>query len=603
MAPKAKTLNRLNRFLGELKRRHVYQVAVGYSVSALAMVEAGDLVLPRLGFSEQAVTILLFAAMLGFPLAIVLAWAYDVTTEGIVPESATARVGGSSKVAPFAASAVTAVIVGGIGWWLLAGRATSPALGRDISVMGEIKSVAVLPLRDLSQAGDQEWLGQGLAEEIIGALSRVPDLHVVARQSSFALSDQTIAEIGERLAVTHVLSGSVSTRGNSARITARLVEVAGERIIWTRDFQPELGRVRDAQELIARAVVSSLELELGTISGSGLMSASTTDPVAHENYLRGLQLWDRRSGPEILSAIAHFRRAVDIDSAYAAAWAGLSYAYLVLPEYSPTADVGHVREQSAVAAAQALEIDAEQTDALTAMGWGRMVHEYDWDRAEGLIGQALTLDSTNVNALHWQSHVISWQGRPTQALALARAATSLDPLSSIMRANMAYILMEAREYEDALREVEQILGLEPNFDASYRIMWNINTRMGRIPEASQALETWMTRTGRDAGAARELAAEFARAAEDFRQTGRSNQLSKDLLGRLQLGLAIEGQLHASVGDVENTLAVLQQAYRERAGARSLLSVRVNPLYDFIREEERFLELVRRIGLGADPGMP
>ena len=595
-------MNRLNRFLAELKRRKVYRVAVGYSISALAVVEASELVLPRLGFSEQAVTILLFAAMLGFPLAIVLAWAYEVTPEGVVPELSTVRVSGSGKIAPYAASAATAVIVGGIGWWLLAGRATSPVAGRGFSVLGGVKSIAVLPLRDLSQAGDQDWLGHGLAEEILVALSKVPDLRVVARESSFALADRTIDEIGERLAVTHVLSGSVSTRGNTVRINAQLVEVAGERMIWSRAFQPELGSVQDVQERIARAVVDALELELGTISGSALMSASTTDPVAHENYLRGLQLWDRRSEPEILSAINHFRVAVDLDPAYAAAWAGLSYAYLVLPEYSPTADVGRVREQSAAAAARALEIDEEQPDALTAMGWGRMVHEYDWDRAEGLIGRALVLDSTNVNALHWQSHVISWQGRHAEAIALARAATSIDPLSSIMRSNMAYILMEAREYEEALRELEQVLRLEPNFTSSYRNIWNINTRMGRIPEASQALEAWMTRTGRDAGAARELAVEFARAARDFRQTGRSNQLSSALLDRLRLGLAIEGQLHAAVGDVENTLAVLQQAYRERAGARSLLSVRVNPLYDFMREEPRFLELVRLVGLGTAPGI-
>ncbi len=595
-------MNRLNRFLAELKRRKVYRVAVGYSISALAVVEASELVLPRLGFSEQAVTILLFAAMLGFPLAIVLAWAYEVTPEGVVPELSTVRVSGSGKIAPYAASAVTAVIVGGIGWWLLAGRATSPVAGRGFSALGGVKSIAVLPLRDLSQAGDQDWLGHGLAEEILVALSKVPDLRVVARESSFALADRTIDEIGERLAVTHVLSGSVSTRGSTARINAQLVEVAGERMIWSRDFQPELGSVQDVQERIARAVVDALELELGTISGSALMSASTTDPVAHENYLRGLQLWDRRSEPEILSAINHFRVAVDLDPAYAAAWAGLSYAYLVLPEYSPTADVGRVREQSAAAAARALEIDEEQPDALTAMGWGRMVHEYDWDGAEGSIGRALALDSTNVNALHWQSHVISWQGRHAEAIALARAATSIDPLSSIMRSNMAYILMEAREYEEALRELEQVLRLEPNFTGSYRHIWNLNTRMGRIPEASQALETWMTRTGRDAAAARELAAEFARAAGDFRQTGRSNQLSSALLDRLRLGLAIEGQLHAAVGDVENTLAVLQQAYRERAGARSLLSVRVNPLYDFMREEPRFLELVRLVGLGTAPGI-
>ena len=278
--------------------------------------------------------------------------------------------------------------------------------------------------------------------------------------------------------------GSVRTEEDRAIIGARLTEVETQRALWSRDFRPELTSVLDAQEEIARAVVNALEVELGPIGETRLMQASTTNPVAHEEYLRGLQQWNRRSEPSVLSSIDHFREAVRLDSMYAAAWAGLAYAWLVLPEYSPTADVERVRVESEEAAARALALDPVQPDALTAQGWGRMIHHYDWQGAEDLIGRALDVDSTNVNALHWQSHVLSWQGRHGDAVALARKAVDMDPLSAIMRQNLGFILMEAREYDEALRQIGIALSRDPGFTISYRTIWNVNTRAGRYEAAA-----------------------------------------------------------------------------------------------------------------------
>ena len=482
------------------------------------------------------------------------------------------------------------------GLWLYSQRKIADSPQTHLDTVVTTKSIAVLPFRDMSPSSDQAWFGEGLAEEILGALTRIPDLRVVARQSSFALVDATIGEIETRLGVTHVLSGSVRREGSRARIRAQLTQVGTQGVIWSRNFQPELSSVLDAQEEIARAVVEALEVEVGSIGNTGIMPASTANPLAYEHYLRGLQFWNRRSEADILSAIEHFRQAVGLDSSYAAAWAGLAYGYLVLPEYSPTADVQRVRDQSAVAAQKALEIDPDQPDALTAMGWGRMIYHYDWQGAEALIARALALDSTNVNALHWQSHVSSWQGRPAEAVALARKAVKLEPLSSIIRQNLAFILMEAREYDAALREVDRVLSMESSFNVSIRSIWNIHTRMGRYEKAGEALETWLVQTGRDAVAAAELAREFSVAAARFGSTGQAGTLSRKLVDRLQPGVEVAGQLYAAVGDRETTLELLEQAARERAGARNLLSIKVNPLYNFLRDDPRFRDLMRQVGL-------
>jgi hypothetical protein len=286
-----------------------------------------------------------------------------------------------------------------------------------------------------------------------------------------------------------------------------------------------------------------------------------------------------------------------LDPGYAAAWAGLAYAYLVLPEYSPDADVVTVRERSAAAAARSLEIDPDQTDALTAMGWGRMIHDYEWEEAERLIARALDLDSSNVNALHWQSHVVSWKGRHDEAVALARKGVDLDPLSPIMRSNLGFILMEAREYEDALRELEAV---PPNFEFNRRTVWNINTRMGRFGPAAEALVSWMTQRGDASAIANELAEEFEVAASRFAASGEPGTFSPGLIDGARLGLTVEGQLYASVGDRDATLDVLERGYRERAGARSVLSLQINPLYGFLHGDPRFEELVRQVGVPGPP---
>ncbi len=584
------------RFLNELKRRRVYRAAVVYAVAALAVVEAADLMLPRLGLPDAVITVVVVFALLGLPLVLVLAWVFESTPEGMVRTEAVETPAVSPTRGLYAVAAGALVIVAGIGWWLLGAIGSTESDPDAPGATVGAKSIAVLPFRDMSPTGDQQWFSEGLAEEILGALARVPDLRVVARQSSFALADAAIEEIADRLDVTHVLLGSVRTEGDRAIIRAQLTEVERQTDLWSRDFRPQLTSVLDAQEEIARAVVEALEVELGSIGDARLMAASTTSPLAHEEYLRGLQLWNRRSEPDILSAIEHFRQAVDLDSAYAAAWAGLAYAYLVLPEYSPTADVDRVRDQSESAAARALSLDPLQPDALTAMGWGRMIHHYDWQGAEDLIGRALATDSTNGNALHWQSHVLSWQGRSEEAVALARKAIELDPLSSIMRQNLGYILMEAREYEEALQQSERVRSSEPNFTVSRRTIWNIHTRTGRYEAAAEALTTWLVGIGRDAAAAERLARRFADAAARFGESGQGGGLSRSLVDRLEPGLELAGQLYAAVGDGEATLEILEQAYHERAGARSLLSVKVNPLYDFLRDDPRFEELVRRVGL-------
>ncbi len=583
-------MNPLSRFLGELKRRKVYRAAVVYSVASVAIFQAAESILPRLGLPDAAVTAVLLIALLGLPVALVLAWMFEVTSDGVVRTRPSETPSGGR--ASYIVAGLVLVTVLSAGWWLLRSLRSADE-GAVASISNPV--VAVLPFRDTSPTDDFAWLGEGIAELVLTGLARVPGLAVPGAQSSFLLADAPTDEIGARLGATHVLSGSVQVDGPRASVQARLIEVASGRVHWTLTFQPELDQPLEVQEQIARAVVDALKLELGPV-GTGTLVRLSTVPEANFAYVRGRRLWNARSAPLVRSAIGQFTDAVERDPEFAAAWAGLSYAHLVLPEVDPGADVALARAESRRAAERALEIDPDEPDALTALGWVLMIHEYDWAEAERLISRALEIDSTDVDALHWQSHVVSWQGRHDEAVQLARKAVELEPLPAIYRANLAFILNEARDYDGALDEVASVLAIDPGFAAGHRTGWNVRTRQGRMDLAADALVGLLEATGGDEIVARELAAAFEEAATRFRREGVAGSLPADLVQRARLGLQVEGQMHAAVGDREQTLRLLNRAHRERAGARNLLSIGVSPLFDFLRDDPEFLDILQRVGL-------
>ena len=317
----------------------------------------------------------------------------------------------------------TLLVASGLGLALVGAfvipRLRSASTGSQLEERQSLRlSIAVLPFRDMSPNGDQAWFGEGLADEIMSALTRLPGLRVVARTSSFSFRDSPIATIGDALAVGTVLEGSVRRDGDQMRIEARLVNVADESSLWSQSFRTRLTSVFDVQDSIARSVVTALQVELGTFNVSSLAFAATADPAAHEQYLRGRFRWNQRNEAGLLAALEHFHRAVELDSSYAAAWAGLGDTYLVLPDYSATASPEVMLRESEAALAQALRLDPDLPEALTTAAWGRLIHHYDWTGAEDLLGQALAVDSTSVGALHWMSHVLSWQGRHEEAAAL-----------------------------------------------------------------------------------------------------------------------------------------------------------------------------------------
>ena len=241
---------------------------------------------------------------------------------------------------------------------------------------------------------------------------------------------------------------------------------------------------------------------------------------------------------------------------------------MLLPEYSATMDRNLVFEKSEAAAKRALSLDPDLPEVLSSMGWNRLIHYYNWTEAEAMLRRALEIQSNNTNALHWLSHVLSWQGQHMEAIELATRAVDVDPLSTLMQINLSSIHMDAGDFDAAIRIAHDVRNREPDYPELFGTLYLLYLRAGRVAEAAEALQQWAVATGRDVEAATHVGQAFV----DYQQTGQPVQLATDLVVRLELGSDDLGQAYAFVGDGRSALDALEGAFQERSGSRSVLSM-------------------------------
>jgi tetratricopeptide (TPR) repeat protein len=265
---------------------------------------------------------------------------------------------------------------------------------------------------------------------------------------------------------------------------------------------------------------------------------------------------------------------------------------MLLPEYDPGIDLKLVQEQSVAAAARALALDTDLPEALATMAWNHLIHDYDWNEAEALLRRALSIQSNNTSALHWLSHVLSWQGQHAEAIRLAERAVEVDPMSPLMRLNRSYIYMDSGAFDRAIELATEGRKRDPDYPEWMGNLWLTYLRAGRPAEAAKAMQEWAAATRRKPEVMDQIGGLFVR----HQETGEPVHLDPDLARRGEFGLEDLGQVYAAVGDADGTIDALDRAVRERSGSRSILSMRVNPLYDFIRDDPRFLALMERVGL-------
>jgi TolB-like protein len=581
---------------GELKNRNVFKVGIVYLVVGWALIQVADLVAPQMNLPEWTPRMVTFVVMLGFPVALVMAWALELTTEGVKKAS-----GSNLPIYVFAAvlSGLTLYWYFGLPGEVSIQPRTEPE-GNTATAQPETASgppsIAVIPFDNVSMDEANEPFTVGIHHDLLTQLSKINSLKVISRTSvlRYRNSDMPIPEIAAELGVSTVLEGGVQRVGDNVRINVQLIDSATDEHLWAETYDRELSaaNVFAIQSEIAASIAGALKATLTQDDERRLNTVPTDNLDALEAYFNGKKLADLRGSESIESAISEFERAISLDPDFAMAYAGLGYAWLLLPEYSATVDRKLTRESSKAAISRALELDPDLSSGQAFMGWSKMAHEYDWVSAEQYLRRALELQPHNSDALHWLSHVLSWQGFHEEAIATARKAVEADPFSPLMNMNLAYILMDDKRFDDTDQYRELTLRLRPEYTELWRNTWLTWMRAGEFRKATEALVKWAAGTGRNVDEARQL----GEILEQSDRTGEKAHFPEELLTSLALGTENLGQVYAAGGDAESALEQLRIALDERAGSRSVLSMKINPLYDFFRDDPRFIELMREANL-------
>ena len=450
------------------------------------------------------------------------------------------------------------------------------------------KSIAVLPFLDLSEAKDQEYFADGMSEELIDLLSQIKELQVIARTSSFYFKGKqaTIAQIAKQLGVASVLEGSVRKAGNKLRVTVQLIRADSGVHQWSQTYDRDMRDIFSVQDEIAAAVVGALKLTL--LPAQQLQNPYRSDnPEAYNQYLLGRQYSRGTSAQAYRSAIDAFRKAIELDPGYAAAYAGMSDAEDTLSDF---VDDPSASEQQALADAQkAVDLAPEQPLGYISRASMRQTYSWDWAGTQADLEKALALDSGNSSAYLQLSSLLSTLGRMPEAVAAAKRAAELDPLSKAAWSNLCRLLTSSREFAAALEANQRALDIDPGFAYALNNLGRLQLFTG---QPTLALLTFK-RVNID-----EL--RFMGTAVSEHSLGHkieSQQALDALIAKGAAGWAYQiGEVYAWRGENDKAFEWLERAYTQRDSA--IPGLKVSPIIQFsnLPKDPRYAALLRRLKL-------
>ena len=452
-------------------------------------------------------------------------------------------------------------------------------------------TLAVLPLANLSRDPDNGYFSDGVLEDLLVALNRVPRLSVSPRTSSFRFKGQSLSlrAIAESLHVTHVVEGSVRREGSTVRIAARLVRVspgAPDSVLWADDFTREMQSVLSLQGELADVIAKRLLTTLLPADRALLTVRNASNPEAYDRYLKGRFYWYQRTTPALLQAVRFYREALAIDSTYARAWAGLADAYSLLPWTGGMRPV-EARPLATAAAARALQLDSLLAEAHVSAGIVRTFFDWDWAGANRAIAEAIRLDSASAQAHLFQAWPLVAQGKLDLAMASLERARQLDPLALVINARVATVHAYRHQYAAAEAAARRALEIDPGFAMARAQLARVLSMNGRHAEAIAALPANQSLVGSyEAGIAGFVYAKAGRRDEARRELARLEQLPSaafDAIAAIQLAL---GDREAALGSLERSL---------QARNFTLVFLHVEPMFDALHGEPRFTEIVEKVG--------
>jgi TolB-like protein/DNA-binding winged helix-turn-helix (wHTH) protein/Flp pilus assembly protein TadD len=458
-----------------------------------------------------------------------------------------------------------------------------------------IRSLAVLPLKNLSGDPTQEYLADGMTEALIGRLAGVHNLRVVSRTSvmRFKDTDLSVPEIAKTLQVDAIVEGSVIRDGSRIRVHAQLIRAATDEHVWSEAYDRELRDVLSLQSDVAQSIARKVEVTVTGQEHANLNSARTVDPEAYEAYLKGRYYWNKRTADSMPKAALYFEQAITKDPGYGAAYSGLADCNSGLAWHgfmSPE----EVLPKAYAAAQKAVEIDPQSAEAHASLALV-LDHKWNWPAAEVEFKRALELNPQYANAHHWYGDYLSIQGRHDEALIEAKRALELDSLNLMIGTWVGLRYYLARQYDVAVEQSRNTLDLDSTFAAAHLIMGESYLQQGKHKEGLDELQKAADLSGNSPLYTAQVGVSLGLAGEKKEALRVIHELQA-ISGKRYVSPYGVAQIYATLNDKEQTYKWLETAYRDRAVWMSYLAV--DPVFDSIRSEARFRDLLRRVGLLA-----
>lgn len=467
----------MKKIIKELQRRNVIKSALAYLVVAWLLTQVMAIIIPAFKLHESLLRTSIIILAICFPLWLIFSWVYEITPDGI---KKTIDINSEASIAPQTSNRLNYVIIAGlvivIGLLIKSNLFTNATAinESEVAAIESDKSIAVLAFADMSPEKDQEYFSDGISEEILNLLTKVPDLKVISRTSSFSLKGKglDIKEIGERLHVGHILEGSIRKSGNTFRITAQLIDVNTGAHVWSETYDRQMEDIFKIQDEIATKVTEQLKV---SILGTDLTS-KTVNPEAYNLLLQGRELKSESSSENVIKAIQLVNESIAIDSTYAPSWSTLSNLFYISGLNFVTMPMDEAMKEGKLAARKAIELDPNYVGGYTALSRFEMA-SWNFKSASQLIDKATTLEPNNANVVFYQSEFALYTGNIDLAIELTFKIKEIDPLSNI-NSNLGLCYWMNGQFDKAEEIVKPILFLYPNDTFVNSVMGEIQINLG-----------------------------------------------------------------------------------------------------------------------------
>src|SRR5436190_5600033 len=581
-------------FFSELKRRNVYKVAVAYAIAGWALSQGVAQVFPVFDVPDWVIRLIVLLIIIGLAVALALAWMFEITPQGIKRTETADAMPASMRRKKYAW--IYVVVIGAaisIGLFFL-GRYSAPSRTPSQSEAATVapnKSIAVLPFVNMSADKNDEYLSDGMTEELINVLAKVPGLRVPGRTSCFAFKgkneEDIFRKVGDQLHVGTVLEGSVRKAGDKLRVTAQLINVSDGYHLWSKDYDGDVKDVLNFQSNVAEQVVQALQVKLGGDEKRILTKKPTENPEAHRLYVLGRYEFGKYTQTGWNNAIRYYEQALKLDPNYGLAYCGLAdnYAYMgsvVMPEKEANEKVKEFPQK-------ALQLDPELAEARMSFALA-LVSAYDWKNGLKEFDRPLELNPNLAFAYELQAWTLNGLGRFDEAIAKTRKAVELDPLNPFFQASLSFYQYWGRQYDDAIAQARKTQVMDPNSTLA-RVLLGLSFLKKGV--TAGAIAEFQKAKAPDPGAwyqgylgyAYAISGDRAKADQALREL---EQLAK----RQYVSPTAFATIYLGLGQKEKCLDWLEKSYEQQDSACWYL--KIDQIYDSVRNEARFQTLVEKI---------